>query len=188
MAEQVITTWQFFDQGFKAGEKCIYIADQNAAKQLASEFVKNSDTIDKHLISGQLVLFDNNIYLYGGFLDISKMQKMINDAERQAISEGYKGLRISGGLPFVAGKPLGSNIICDYEAKIEDQLFLGKQVKALCHYDEKRYEHEALVKVIKNHKKIVIYGKIYENRPLGTSESETYTDIINRLIEVGNSV
>lgn len=187
LAEQTITTWEFFKEGFVNGEKCIYIANDDSIENLVSEIKNKGEELDEYLSSGKLqILYSGKTYLGKGFLDTSSMRQIFSDAEDQSLLDGYKGLRVSGELPLLEGKPIDSDSILKYESEIDNYLQGGRRISALCNYGEKIYAEEVLRGIINSHQVLKMFGGAYSNEFYRKNSDESYADIIERLIEDKN--
>jgi len=186
-AEQTVITWQFFKEGFQAGERCIYIPNSGSTEKLISEVKNTGERLDDYLNIGKLILIDNSVYLKSGFLDTSSIKQIISEAENKATLEGYTGLRISGELPLKDGELMDLDLISKYELEIDDYISHCGNIRALCHYSRNKYNSGTLVNLVNYHKKIVMYGKIYKNEFYKTNINDSGVNIFDKLIEDENS-
>lgn len=181
-SEQALATVTFFTPALCAGTKCIYASNQTNRNQLTEVFDKKGLDTKKYIKSGQLLLFDNkSVYLTGDSIDVEKMLGSIKNAEEQAVKEGYKDVRFSGELPFISGGTIDENNIVTYEQVTDKHLqFSGST--AICHYDETKYNPNALTKIISSHPYIMIYGNFYKNKFFNNYSGESYKEIIEAII------
>lgn len=152
----------FFEKGLNNNEKCIYIADDNSTDEVVAEFEKAGVAINKFIKSGKFVLLTKReTYLKNGYFDPEKMIQLLKNTEKDALNEGYSGVRGSGEMTWQIGST-GSNKLIEYEAKLND--FIPKsKLAVICQYNENRFAPEILTGVIHTHPLIILYGKLCKN-------------------------
>lgn len=190
--EQFSVLIPFILTGLENNEKCIYIVDENTKKDIIHA-LKNVVNLED--ISNQVeLLTKKDAYLKEGYFDPDKMIELLKQNEEKAHQDGYKGLRVTGEMTWIFAELPGVERLIEYEAKLND-FFPNSTCTALCQYNEKRFDPEILLDIIRTHPAIVIYGNLYENphyvppdeffaRMKGEVSWKTYErardDIINR--------
>ncbi len=152
----------FILQGLKNNEKCLYIADESTREEIIDAFRKYVD-IDSYLNSGQfVVLMSEEAYLKNGYFDPDRMIQLLREAEKEAIKEGYSGLRGTGEMTWFFTELPGVEKLIEYEAKL-NEFFPKSKCIAVCQYNENKFDTEMLIDVILTHPKVVIQDSVCEN-------------------------
>lgn len=160
--EQLSIVIPFMLQGLKKNEKCLYIVDENTKEEIIEVFRRFID-IDEYIKSKQFVILTKEeAYLKDGYFNPDKMIELLKDAEKQAIEEGYAGLRATGEMTWVFTKLPGVEKIIEYEAKL-NYFFPKSRCVAICQYNENRFDAGMLLDVILTHPKLIIYDSLCEN-------------------------
>jgi hypothetical protein len=183
--EQISVAIMFFTQGLNANERCVFIADENTRKELTEGLTAKGIEVKKYIESGQFIMLDGSTtYLKDGNFDIDRLVNAIADTERKALGDGFAGVRLSGELPFISGKPIDGNAVINYESAVDKYLSTSKAV-AMCHYNESRYSPDILAQIVKSHHYVAIYGNCYENQFYSKKEDApgNYTSLISAIIE-----
>ncbi|RLI75576.1 hypothetical protein DRO97_02985, partial [Archaeoglobales archaeon] len=160
--EQLSIVIPFMIHGLKKNEKCLYIVDENTKEEIIEAFRKFID-IDEYIRSKQFVILTKEeAYLKDGYFDPDKMIELLKEAERQAIKEGYAGLRATGEMTWVFTRLPGVEKLIEYEAKL-NYFFPKSRCVAICQYNENKFDAEMLLDVILTHPKLIIYDSLCEN-------------------------
>jgi hypothetical protein len=107
----------FIKKGLDNNEKCIYIVDENSKDHVVAETEKRGIDIKKYIESGQFVILTKKeTYLKEGYFDPDGMIKLLKDTEKQALDNGYSGLRVTGEMTWVLEGMSGSDKLIEYEA------------------------------------------------------------------------
>jgi hypothetical protein len=156
----------FVQDGVARGEKMFYIVNiQTAAalKQLLQDAGLNVHSlVDK----GQLVILTaKDAYLKEGEFDPAKMVRMLREETEKALAEGYAAMRVTGEMTWaLAGEP-GSERLVEYESKLND-FFPHAKCYAICQYDRRRFDSEALLDVLHTHPKALVGREALDNEAM----------------------
>jgi hypothetical protein len=153
----------FFKIGLESNQKCIYIVDENSKEEIFEEFEKRGIEINKFTQSNQFVLLTKReTYLKDGSFDPDKMINLLKETEKNALNEGYSGMRVTGEMTWVLENVKGSEKVIEYEAKL-NVFFPHSKSTAICQYNENKFKPDLLVEVIHTHPFLIIYGILYKN-------------------------
>ena len=162
--QQFLPLISFFNEGLTSKQKCLYILGAQTAYDVINEFDSRGVRVRDYADSKQLVfLTKDETYLRDGYFEADKMISIIKKIENQSLSEGYTGVRGSGDMTWAIGDPLVKEKMFNYEIKLNQLLSEGK-IAAFCRYDERKFPKELLIKAIRTHPYLIIYGKFYENK------------------------
>jgi hypothetical protein len=158
LEEQFQVVVPLFAKGLSENDKCVYVTDSSLIDQVIPQFDK------KYFDSGQLEILDNNtVYSTNGDLDVGKIMTAWKTLEEKSKKEGFRRLRICGQLPFFSNQAISSDKIIEYETAADEYLSKNDTI-AICNYQEDKYDPSILLKLIKVHHFVAIYGSIHENK------------------------
>lgn len=162
--EQFSTVAPFIKKGLDNHQQCAYIVDENSKEEVIAELDKRGIESKKYIETNQLLLLTKReTYLKDGSFDPDRMIALLRETEKNALAEGYSGLRVTGEMTWVLEGMPGSDKLIEYESKLND-FFPNSKSTAICQYNENKFKPEILVEVIHTHPFLVIYGNLYENR------------------------
>lgn len=161
--EQLALIVPFVLIGLARHEKCLYIVDENTREGLTAAFKELGTDISGCEASGQFVfLTKENSYLKEGLFDPERMLQLLQEAQEEALRQGYNGLRVTGEMTWVfAGLP-GSEKLAEYEAKL-NRFFPQSKATAVCQYNEARFPAGILLDVIHTHPLVFLCGALCRN-------------------------
>ena len=177
--EEVFVTANYFKKGLKNNIKCIYISSDKNNELLTSELRSKILDLDKYIKSGQLLLLNQkDVYVKNDTIPIEQIIKTADFFEDESKKQGFTNIIFSG-EPFLTNTK-NQEIVINYENHL-DKYLNGKKFIVLCHYSESKYQEETLLKMIKSHSSIIIYG---EHRSLANKNiPNKYDEAINFILE-----
>ena len=89
------------------------------------------------------------------------MIALLRAETQRAIEEGYSALRVSSEMSWALKGLPGSERLIEYEAR--RTLLPGSGCLALCQYDRRPFDPQALLDVLETHPIAVIGTEIYDN-------------------------
>lgn len=170
----------FLVAGLKKGEKCFYIVDRRRAEDVIALLKAESVDADKLIENGQLViLHEYESYTKEGSFDPDRMIEMLKSEVKNALSQGYKSLRVTGEMSWALKGITGSERIIEYEYKLNSDLFPFYPCTAICQYDRRLFDPDIIKGVIETHPLVINRNAMYENfyfippeRLIGIEKSE----------------
>lgn len=184
----------FIIEGLNNNNKCIYVVDDNTREEVIFELTKTNLDINKFLQIKQLeILTTKDTYLKDSVFEPYKLLNLIKQLEKNAIKDGFTGLRGMGEMTWVLNNPSDNKKLLDYELEL-NILTKDRKIILLCQYNENRFSHEILNNIIRTHRQLFIYGKYYENKYLytdpaylkiqpGSVPSDSYKSMIDIIID-----
>ncbi len=161
--EQFQIVLPFLKEGLAKEEKCLYIADENTAEEIKAGLLMHGVDVGAILKSGQLkIVTSREAYIRLGKFDPEAMVSFLVSAAKEALSEGYAGLRVAGEASWILRDMSSLDAFIDYEAMVNEAL-RNLPAKALCQYNTKMFFGNILVKVLKTHPRVLLGLDLYEN-------------------------
>ncbi|UCE65423.1 MAG: MEDS domain-containing protein [Candidatus Zixiibacteriota bacterium] len=149
----------YMKDGLKLGERCVYIFHENGHDFILERLKVKGVKVDSALKKGDLLLLDKKeAYLRRDFFDPDYTVKKLRQFTDLAISEGYKGLRITSEMSWANGDYPGSEKLMEYEAKL-NFIIPRNKITALCQYDINSFQSGSLIRAIQTHP-VVVFNNI----------------------------
>ena len=140
----------FLKAGLEAGECCLWVPTPALTVDQAREALAQAiPGLAQFLDSGQLsILSHTEVYTRGGGFDPERVMHGWLEREAEAMSRGYRGLRISGGTGWLEKGDWGS--WTSYERAV-DEVLDRHRIMALCTYDPGRWSPDEIAQAVNSH-------------------------------------
>lgn len=153
----------FVGQGVEENEKIFYIVNLLTAARLRSILEEGGIAVEPLMAKGQLVVLTaKQAYLRDGDFDPDRMIALLRSETEKALAEGYRGLRVTGEMNWALSGEAGSERLVEYEAKL-NTFFPSSSCKALCQYDQRHFDAEALLDILHTHPRVLIGRQAHDN-------------------------
>jgi hypothetical protein len=156
----------FLQDGLRAGNKCLCIADSPAHQTMVANIAEGFDDpgdVERSVASRQLeLLLSTDSYTRGGSFSTVRTIDFFREAVEGALSSGYETVLISGEPAWLSQGAPGAEEFVDYEVSLNDFAPLYPQV-ILCLYDLERFGGGMVVDIMRTHKKLVLGGFVLDN-------------------------
>lgn len=163
-AEQFQVIIPFLGGGLLKRERCLYVADENTAAEIKAGLLMRGLNVGRYLRSGQLrVLARRPSYLGLPRFDRQEVISWAVSALRQALGEGYSGLRVAVEASWIL-RDLSSIEDFLWCEAMSNAVFKGLPLKALCQYNAKRFMGDVVLKVLKTHPRVLLGLDLYESQ------------------------
>ena len=140
----------FLRRGLMVNEKVVHLADVGPPELILSYLQYDGVDVAPYLDRGQLsVRTTEETYLRQGFFDPEETIGFVGAETRQALSEGYPALRLSGEMGWALRGSPGCERLIDYEAML-NRVF-PTNCLAMCQYDRSRFDSSLLLDVLRTH-------------------------------------
>lgn len=159
--QELIT--RYICEGLEQLQKVLYIVDSHTAGVILDYMKKSGLSPDGYLATGQLsILTAEDSYLRDGFFDPAAMIDLLKKSEREALAEGWSGMRVTGEMTWVLRGQPGSDGLIEYEARLNDY-FPASRAIGLCQYDRWCFDSRVLLDVISTHPIVVLGTEVFDN-------------------------
>lgn len=159
--EQLHLTLQYFVKGLLNNEKCVYIADSKSRNDLIEELRPTFNNIDELIQLKKILLLDSEeVYSKNESLPNKEILVFAKAIEDEAKELGFNRVIFSGVPHFEKGEKLESEVL-KYEEMIDDFSKKSNSV-IICNCNESYFNKDSLLKLIRKHNSIIIYGERYQ--------------------------
>ena len=153
----------FIIGGLESNKKCFYIIDENIQKSLTKAFADTGYNIAKTVKSKQLVFYTKKeTYTKDGYFEAEKMVNLLKETEKQALEEGYLGIRVIGEMTWVLANLNDLEKLIEYE-NLLNSFLPDSKVSAICQYNEQLFDKNVLIEIVATHPTVIINGVVYKN-------------------------
>lgn len=166
-AELLAVVVPFIIGGLDRGERCLYIADHRIIDEDEDEVVQalkaaGVDIAQARQRGALRLLSSQDTYLRAGEFVPQSMIDLIRQAETEALTDGFSGLRLTGELTWSLGPEPGCDRLIDYEALINHLPRFSKSV-ILCQYHYSRFGVPCIHDVLRTHPVAILGDQVCPN-------------------------
>ncbi len=166
----------FFTAGLANNEKCLWVTSEplNAAEATAV-LAEQMPDLQHYLSEGQIVIVDyKDWYVTGSAMNADSVLRGWVDVERQALAQGYSGLRVTGNTTFLHTREEWRNFE-QYESRVTGTIS-GHRIIALCSYHLGMVKGSDVLDVVHNHQFAVArrdgHWQMIENAAIKVAKQE----------------
>ncbi|MFP4036240.1 MAG: MEDS domain-containing protein, partial [Desulfobacteraceae bacterium] len=153
----------FLNQGLIQQEKVFYIINHHSSGDILDYLRSAGLKVEPYLEAGQLrILAPEDTYLRNRVFDPHEIIALLETNTKQALAEGWAGLRVTGEMTWALQGMPGSDRLIEYGAEL-NKFLPGSHCIALCQYDRHSFEPQVLLNVLRTHPTAVIGTEIYRN-------------------------
>jgi hypothetical protein len=161
--ENVQAAAAFIRDGLERDHYCLYVHDESSQQGLLTAFTASGIDAASAVAQGRLELvMTSHSVLADGRFDPDVMVGMLQAKVRQALERGFEGLSVAGEMSWALGRHPGVDQLVTYEALCSG-FVEANTVVALCQYDRKRFDAQALRQVLLTHPWVLIDGRLCRN-------------------------
>lgn len=158
-AERLALAIPYIVNGLRNRERCVYIAAENSVSTILDELEREGINVGEAISMGGLsVVTEHHAYLRQGFFDPERMTADLDRDVRQALAEGFAGMRVTGESAWALESHATLSRLCDYEQNLCHRW--PPQLAALCQYDESRFPAEMVERMIGCHCVVIRGGNV----------------------------
>jgi len=148
----------YIADGITHGERVLYFADRTEPSAIDRWLSQKGVDGALAVARGQLTIRSAR----GGEFDAATVVTGIHGEMRQARQEGYRGLRWTGEMSWA----LGSSELAEYESGIAATVSTSGDVAAICQYDERLFDSDAVSGLVAFHTSVVRIDPLHDGRRL----------------------
>lgn len=161
-ASQLRVAAAFIDTRLRAGEKCLYLADDNDTCRVHETFESVGIDVEGRTAAGDLTILDaTEVYLDDGF-DPDGMIRTLEEFGAEGIAAGYDGIAVAGENTWSFDSDVSFDDIIDFEAEF-DGTDHDVSITTLCQYNLDRFDESAVAKALWTHRYVIYRQRICDN-------------------------
>lgn len=161
--EQIATAAAFLQDGLIAGDRCLYVANEQSIEEVRSVLVKAGVNVEHHANRGGLLfLTKRESYLQSVASGAKVLIEALRETVQQALADGFGGLRVAVEMAWAIEIETGDQLLIEYEALL-NTFFPGTRAIALCLYNRLQFSAPMIRDVLRTHPLIVLGESICPN-------------------------
>lgn len=161
--EQLEAVVPFIKEGLARNERCSYIVHERPVEEAAARFQAAGIDVRGERARGALVIADSfEAYLPTGRFDPDERLNLLGEHVRQALADGFTGLRSAGEMEWATCGAPGCERLVEYESRVND-LTERLSITGLCQYNRQRNPPATLRDALRTHPIVMLDGKAYKN-------------------------
>jgi hypothetical protein len=155
--ERLQATVPYLLIGLERGERCLMLADDSVVRRTLEGMRSEGADVDDAIAQGRLVATSERVYLADGRFRPERTIGFLEEALKQALADGYSGLRATGDIHWEMGPSGDLDKMMAYETAL-DHFFFAKKLTGLCQYHRQRVPTPQRVHAMRVHPVIVTDG------------------------------
>lgn len=162
--EQLVAAIEYVKAGLERGERCLYVCGEHAPEQFRAALQAEGVDVVAEEKRGALVLITKHEgHLEGGSFSPDRMIHKLDEAVKDALAAGFKGLAAAGDMSWVLERAPGTESLAEYESRLND-FYAKSRALGLCQYSA-QLPKEFLDHCIATHPVIRIDGPVALENP-----------------------
>ena len=162
-AEQTAALVPFLKSGLAAGERCLFSGHATSSRRLEHALEEAGVDVGAERERGALLLMtQRESWLPGGRFDPGMMMDLLRQAERQALSGGFSGLRATWNMCWILEGTPGAGRLLEYEAHL-NRFLAGSHTCVLCRYSPDACDAAVIQESLHTHPLAVLGDQICAN-------------------------
>ncbi len=126
------------------GCRCLYLNSPEMVAGMRSRLEAKGLNVAKETGRGALILTSEQNHLIDGRFDADAMMSGLDDALRQALDDGYKGLWATGDMSWEFGPARDFSQLLEYEWQLEEFFLTHPEIGGVCQYHADTLPREAM--------------------------------------------
>jgi anti-anti-sigma factor len=147
----------YVDAGLRAGERVIYVADEEEPGSVVAALTAAGANCARHRSAGQLQISRAISLGDPTSFDPIRLTDRWRRLAEGAVDEGFRGLRAVVDGSWALRDGLGVDAVIEYERTVH-RLFATHPISAICLYDERQWAGEAILRAAGAHPAILCGG------------------------------
>lgn len=131
-------------QKLQANFRCLYLNSAPMVAGMRSYLAALGVDVSQEIAQGSLVLSSEQGHLVDGRFDVDRMILTLDDALKQALSDGYAGLWATGDMSWEMGPEKDFAKLMEYEWRLEEFFQSHPQLSGICQYHAADIPQEAM--------------------------------------------
>ncbi|MBL8070910.1 MAG: MEDS domain-containing protein [Nitrospira sp.] len=154
--------------------RCLYLDGPSRVAGTHPYLLAAGIDVVQEVAKGSLVLSSDNTHLMKGRFNVDRMLGMLEQALKQALSDGYQGLWTTGDMSVEFGPEKDFSTLLDYEWRLEEFLQAHPALCGICQYHADTLPSDALRHGLLTHRSLYINETLSRINPYYV-EQEAFT-------------
>ncbi len=124
--------------------RCLYLNSPPMVAGIGSYLAAIGVDVAHEMAKTSLVLTSHLGHLVNGHFDVDRMMHSLEDAVRQALGDGYRGLWATGDMGWEFGQKKDFGKLLEYEVRLEEYFNKQPHLCGICQYHADTLPHEVV--------------------------------------------
>lgn len=159
--EQRDVVVEFFQDGLRLGEHCLYITSKQTPEEWHLLFEAHGIDVEQVLEKGLLSVIDGAVWR-----QVGDMNSIVKAREALGLIEGllakFPGVRIAGDAAWALNPVLAVDQLCHVEATL-NLVYEGWNVRTICQYELEGHSPAAINAALRTHPYAILDGRLIQN-------------------------
>lgn len=155
------------------GYRCLYLNSDSMVANMKSYLSLLGINVESDIDKGHLGFSSEPVVSEDGDFDINLMLKKLESALDKALSEGYRGLWVTGDMTFEFGRKKNFIKLVEYEYQLEELMAKRMELCGICQYHQDTLPKEAPHQALRTHQAIFINETLSRINPSYVSPEES---------------
>jgi MEDS: MEthanogen/methylotroph, DcmR Sensory domain len=143
-------------QMLAAQYRCLYLNSPVMVAGMSSYLAAKGIDVAHEVSKTNLVFSSDQSHLSDGGFDVDEMISKLDDAIIQALTDGYKGLWVTGDMSWEFGTERNFSKLLKYERQLEELFRRQPMLSGICQYHCDLLPHEVLRQGLLTHRAVFI--------------------------------
>ncbi|MDD4794774.1 MAG: MEDS domain-containing protein, partial [Dehalococcoidales bacterium] len=154
----------FITSGIQQNHRVLYVASDHTTDELYQILSLKVKNLKKFITSGQVTFLDaQRVYTSDGFFDPKRTIDFLIDETAKTIKQDYAALRVTGEMSWALEGISGSEMLNEYESKLNSDLFSKYPCIAVCQYNLNRFPSDIIKEILRTHPELYFKGNVLDN-------------------------
>lgn len=143
-------------QRLKTGHRCLYLNSPAMVAGMRSQLAAAGLDPRAHVERGALILSSDQGHLLDGKFDVERMLRLLHDAVKQALVDGYAGLWAAGDMTWEFGSEANLDKLLHYERRLEEFMQTTPALSGICLYHRDTLPPHAIETALLTHPSVYV--------------------------------
>jgi signal transduction histidine kinase len=162
-AEQLPVLLPFIHQGLRAGERCVYVADDLTVQEFSQALGDYGVDVATQIERGALLLWTRAEWRQPGQLESMKKAAQVRNIIEEALSAGFAGIRFGVEMTWTLGPDIEVERLRHWESTINTIFSPHLPARIICQYSSRRLSPEVIQAGLRTHPLAVIGMELCPN-------------------------
>lgn len=145
--------------------RCLYLHSPTMVAELRSLLLVAGTDVTQLVTQGQLVLSSGSDHLVDGRFQSDRMLSMLEEAVKEALKDGYRGLFATGDMSWEFGPDKDFATLVEYEWQLEDLFRRQPALSGICQYHADTLPSEVLRQGLVTHSSLYLNATLSRLNP-----------------------
>lgn len=135
--EQLTAAIEYVKAGLERGERSLYVCGEHSPDEFRAALqAAGVDVVGEERRGALVLITKHEGHLEGGSFSPYRMIQKLDEAVKDALATGFKGLAAAGNMSWVLDGAAGTEDLAEYESRL-NEFYANNRALGLCQYSSK---------------------------------------------------